>query len=195
MFARFLSGLFPASSAGESAASSGYANVWVRGNVYVAFAHQVSTHAGRGGRRARPVMFFSRHRRRFEAIIAGEVDPEDVSKRPHVRLDGHRLEEISHERWSHAQNDALGYFVWLYARLARARYVALHELEVSTLALFPQNFAAIRFWQDPDSGHWEEARKSRPRALARSWRDSRRCSLSPRSGQMRFSASRLDRDL
>ena len=54
-FARLPSGLFSASSAGESVASSGYANVWVRDNVYVAFAHQVSgPDAGRGGRRACP---------------------------------------------------------------------------------------------------------------------------------------------
>jgi hypothetical protein len=159
-FARLPSGLFSASSAGESAASSGYANVWVRDNVYVAFAHQISTRTPVAAGVARAlVTFFSRHRRRFEAIIAGEVDPEDVSRRPHVRFDGHSLEELSHERWSHAQNDALGYFVWLYARLARNRDVALDEPAVSTLALFPPYFAAIRFWQDQDSGHWEEARK------------------------------------
>lgn len=159
-FARLPSDLFSASSAGASIAASGYGNVWVRDNVYVAYAHHVAgqTPVAAGVARAL-ITFFDRHRRRFEAIIAGAVDPQDVSKRPHVRFDGYTLEEIPNQPWSHAQNDALGYFLWLYARLAHSGHVALDEPALSTLALFPRYFEAIRFWQDEDSGHWEEVRK------------------------------------
>jgi GH15 family glucan-1,4-alpha-glucosidase len=159
-FARLPSGLFPASSAGEAIASSGYANVWVRDNIYVAYAHHVSdqTPVAAGVARAL-VTFFADHRRRFQEIISGAVDPQDVSKRPHVRFDGHGLEEIPKQRWPHAQNDALGYFLWLYSKLAYSGHVPLDDLAVSTLALFPSYFEAVRFWQDEDSGHWEEVRK------------------------------------
>jgi GH15 family glucan-1,4-alpha-glucosidase len=159
-FVRLPSGLFPASSAGEVIASSGYANVWVRDNVYVAYAHYVSGQTPVAAGVARALLtFFADHRRRFQEIISGAVDPQDVSKRPHVRFDGHGLQEITSQRWPHAQNDALGYFLWLYAKLAYGGHVALDDLAVSTLALFPSYFEAVRFWQDEDSGHWEEARK------------------------------------
>lgn len=159
-FARLPSGLFSASPAGESIASSGYANVWARDNVYVAYAHHVSAQTPVAAGVARALLkFFDRHRSRFDGIISGAVDPQDVSKRPQVRFDGHALTEISNQPWPHAQNDALGYFLWLYAQLAERRHVALDEPAVATLALFPRYFEAIRFWQDEDSGHWEEARK------------------------------------
>ena len=35
----------------------------------------------------------------------------------------------------------------------------MDDVARSTLARFPQYFDAIRFWQDEDSGHWEEIRK------------------------------------
>ena len=105
------------------------------------------------------LMFYSRHRHRFEDIIADNQRAQIVSLRPHVRFDGDRLEEISSESWPHAQNDALGYFLWLYASLARAGHVALDESALDVLGLFLRYLEAIRFWQDEDSGHWEETRK------------------------------------
>lgn len=159
-FVRLPSGLFPASPAAESIVSSGYANVWVRDNVYVAFAHHLSDRTPVAAGVAQALMaFFASSRSRFEDIISGAADPEDVSRRPHVRFDGHTLEEMSNERWPHAQNDALGYFLWLYAELAASGDVPLDEPALATLTLFPRYFAAIRFWQDEDSGHWEEGRK------------------------------------
>jgi len=72
-----------------------------------------------------------------------------------VRFDGLSLGEIP-ARWAHAQNDALGYFLWMYCRLARTgRLVPDGEL----LALFALYFAAVRYWEDEDSGHWEERPK------------------------------------
>jgi Glycosyl hydrolases family 15 len=158
-FSRLASGLFSASSAGEAIAGSGYANVWVRDNVYVAFAHQVIGDIAVAAGVARALIaFFGLSRHRFLDVISGTADPEDVSRRPHVRFDGSRLSELS-EEWAHAQNDALGYFLWLYSRLALTGKVPLEADAVATLALFPRYFEALRFWQDEDSGHWEEARK------------------------------------
>src|SRR5262249_21073492 len=89
-FARLPSGLFPASSAGASIAATGYDRVWVRDNVYVAYAHHVSAQTPVAARVARVLIeFFDRYRRRFDDIISGDVNPrKDVSKRPHVRLRG-----------------------------------------------------------------------------------------------------------
>src|SRR5262245_16996917 len=109
-FVPLQSGLYPAS--GSSALGvSGYGHVWVRDNVYVAAALLERGQATAAAGVARALLtFYGRYRRRFEAIVSGTVDPRHVMRRPHVRFDGVRLREVSGEQWSHAQNDALGYF-------------------------------------------------------------------------------------
>ena len=152
-------GLFPAATVAPTA-GSGYENVWVRDNVFVAYAHFVRGQPRVAVNAAHSMMaFFEKSRPRFEAIAAGTVDPDDVKRRPHVRFDGESIAEIVDEKWSHAQNDALGYFVWLYSKLASTGTLTLDEHGARTLGLFPRYFQAIRYWQDEDSGHWEEVRK------------------------------------
>lgn len=159
-FVRLPSGLFPASSAGSSSAGSGYDNVWVRDNVYVAFAHFVSGDAPVATGVARALItFFHRHGHRFDAIVSGAADPDDVAQRPHVRFDGRTLTEIAGERWAHAQNDALGYVLWLIAALAAAGRLDPEPEAVSTVDRLLRYLSRIRFWEDEDSGHWEEGRK------------------------------------
>jgi phosphorylase kinase alpha/beta subunit len=99
--------------------------------------------------------FYSKYRGHFEAIVEGRADDRLPMSRPHVRFDGLGLVEIP-TPWAHAQNDALGYFLWLYCRLARMGRFAPDPV---LLALFALYFDAIRYWEDEDSGHWEERRK------------------------------------
>src|SRR5207237_1157891 len=105
-------GLFPAASAAPE--ESGYDNVWVRDNVQVAHAQLVLGHGDGAARAIGAILrFWWGHRHRFDAIIAGDVDPDDVMQRPHVRFDGATLRELLDQKWSHAQNDALGYALWM----------------------------------------------------------------------------------
>ena len=78
--------------------------------------------------------------------------------RPHVRFDGETISDVD-ETWAHAQNDALGYFLWLCCLMANDKAIEIGEPEAEVLASFPRYFATIRFWEDEDSGHWEEVRK------------------------------------
>lgn len=78
--------------------------------------------------------------------------------RPHVRFEGATLRE-SRETWAHAQNDALGYFLWMYCLLARRGALKPTLPEVEVLGLFARYFDAIHYWTDEDCGHWEEERK------------------------------------
>jgi phosphorylase kinase alpha/beta subunit len=78
--------------------------------------------------------------------------------RPHIRFDGVTLSELD-QQWPHAQNDALGYFLWLLVRLIEENHLAPTAGELQLAALFVRYFQAIEFWQDEDSGHWEEQRK------------------------------------
>jgi hypothetical protein len=150
-------GLYPASSA-TAGTSTGYHRVWVRDNVFVAHALAQTGRPDAAAAVARGLLtFYAKHRHRFQ--ITGEADRGLPLARPHVRFDGERLEELPDELWPHAQNDALGYCLWLCARLARTGVLVLDDGQVDVLATIAQYFADLRYWDDEDSGHWEETRK------------------------------------
>jgi len=152
-------GLFPAAAVDAATSYTGYANVWVRDNVHVAYAHYASGQPEIATRAATTLLeFFTNSRDRFTGIISGRTDPAEPMQRPHVRFNGATLSENA-EPWSHAQNDALGYFLWLYCTLANDDVISPTPEAMRTLALFPLYFEAIQYWQDEDSGHWEETRK------------------------------------
>jgi len=155
-FAPLATGLYPASAAAELGVS-GMDNVWVRDNVHVAFALSESGRPDAAAAVGQGLLtFYGSHRHRFDT---GAASGGDVMRRPHVRFDGRTLEEIDGERWPHAQNDALGYCLWLCARLARRGHLTLDARALETLSALAGYFAALRYWEDEDSGHWEEARK------------------------------------
>lgn len=155
-------GLFPAAATADSK-NTGYRYVWVRDNVYVAYAHWVMGEADVAITTLSGLMaYFKKFSFRFDEIINNPTLKEEVMKRPNIRFDGEQLSEVE-EDWEHAQNDALGYFVWLYCKVASSSVTLsrkLLEKEESEMILrFVAYFMAIRYWEDPDSGHWEEGRK------------------------------------
>lgn len=151
-------GLFPAAAA-VSAENTGYAYVWVRDNIYIAYAHYVLGQVDIAIKNVLALMsYFKKHKFRFEGIIDGRVNPAVAMDRPHIRFNGKLLAEVD-ENWEHAQNDALGYFLWFYCRLAREGQIVLQQDDVEMLVLFPLYFQAVQYWKDEDSGHWEEGRK------------------------------------
>ncbi|MFM7058130.1 MAG: glycoside hydrolase family 15 protein [Planctomycetota bacterium] len=160
-FPRLSTGLFSA-AAGEGAdfELSGYRSVWVRDNVQVAWAHLA---AGLGPEI--PVtcvqaiaQFYHRHRHRFVEIIEGRADFREPMNRPHIRFNGVDLSELP-EKWAHAQNDALGYFLWLTCRLVGTGAIWVEQTDWDVLSLLLRYWETIGVWQDEDSGHWEEVRK------------------------------------
>ncbi len=173
-FSTLENGLFPAAAVSGETEYTGYDSIWVRDNIHVAHAHWVMGEADRGktegtGSTAGPsaaavktvttlMDYFQRHRDRFDAIIAGQADANEPMNRPHIRFNGQDLCEID-QKWAHAQNDALGYFLWLYSKLALAGAIRVDESATEMLGRFVAYFDVIRYWADADSGHWEEARK------------------------------------
>ena len=155
-------GLFPAAAAAD-AQNTGYKYVWVRDNIYVAYAHYIMGQHDVAAKTLSVLMaYFKKFSFRFTNIIENPEQKERVMQRPNIRFDGETLTEID-EDWEHAQNDALGYFVWLYCTLAAQpetqSLIALNNAAVQMLSKFVLYFEAIRYWEDPDSGHWEEGRK------------------------------------
>lgn len=153
-------GLFSAAlSAGDEFGYTGYHHIWVRDNVHIANAHLVIGKPEVAVRTARTLLdWFARQESRFEAVIDNWSVAHEPMRRPHIRFQGATLTD-SIEKWSHAQNDALGYFLWLYCKLILAGEIKWDALSAKILPLFPLFWRAIRFWEDEDSGHWEETRK------------------------------------
>jgi Glycosyl hydrolases family 15 len=156
-------GLFAATAVSPANRVSGYHNVWVRDNVLVAnsfrlrgeFAPAVACMQGLS-------QFFARQRPRFLDIIQDGSHrlKDDVQRRPHIRFAAQALGELP-ERWPHAQNDALGLALWFRFVLANSGALPLTVADWEIYELFPRYFEAIEYWQDRDSGAWEEGRAVR----------------------------------
>jgi hypothetical protein len=152
-------GVYSASKSQGSDSLSGYQNAWLRDNVMVAYSKWVCGDPESACKTARGLStFLETQAPKMHAIIQKPQLKDDVHQRPHVRFDAETLAEID-QSWSHAQNDALAYVLWLRFRLANEANFPLAPAESELYAIFPRYFAAIRFWEDLDSGAWEEARK------------------------------------
>lgn len=154
-------GLFAASPSQTSDAPSGYQSVWVRDNIMVANSFV------RRGELASVVAcmqgltrFFKKQLPRFREIIEDPVGvlKEDANRRPHIRFTAETLGELP-GKWAQAQNDALGQALWFRFVLAREGAMPLTSLDREVYGVFPAYFQAIEYWQDRDSGAWEEGRK------------------------------------
>ena len=154
-------GLFAASSSQVPDALSGYQNVWVRDNVMVADSFRRRGDSSTAIACAQGLtQFFASQLPRFREIIS---DPKrflrrDANHRPHIRFTAQTLAELS-EVWPHAQNDALGEALWFRFSLANTSSFPLSASDYEIYRLFPPYFEAIEYWQDRDSGAWEEGYK------------------------------------
>jgi len=161
-FPSFDNGLFPAAIAAD-AKNTGYKYVWVRDNIYVAYSKYVLGQTEVAIKNIHALMsYFKKYKFRFEKTIDAQIKTHTVMERPNIRFDGYDFTEVD-EQWEHAQNDALGYFLWLYCKLCKEVKsdigIKLQADDVEILALFPLYFQSISYWEDEDSGHWEEGRK------------------------------------
>lgn len=151
-------GVYPAAHVGAGDLS-GYASIWIRDNVHVAHAHLIDGDVEAARRTAAGLTkFLSTQHPRLRSLFAGMADPGDPMNRPHIRFDGRRMAEID-QRWAHAQNDALGYYLWLASKLISAELWRPTAGEWETLAGIALFLELIDFPRDEDSGHWEETRK------------------------------------
>ncbi|KAJ3190421.1 hypothetical protein HDU85_000717 [Gaertneriomyces sp. JEL0708] len=144
---------------------TGYDNVWVRDNIHVAHAHYaIGQHQVATANINDLISFWLNNRERWTNCITRSCDfRDDVMTRPHIRFNGSLLQE-NDQKWAHAQNDALGYFTWLAAKLAREGHLFENngdpsDAQAEILVFIVLFFNSTEFWQDEDSGHWEEARK------------------------------------
>jgi hypothetical protein len=152
-------GLYAAVATDAAPSVSGYGRTWIRDTVMMThYQREVGRYSIARTTVATLRDYFDRHRERFIDIIEGRTDKNDRMRRPHIRFDGDTLDEIA-EPWAHAQNDALGYALWMAFLLANQGEYRLTEKDREVFALFPFYFQSIEYWHDRDSGHWEETPK------------------------------------
>lgn len=154
-------GLFAASSSQEVDSATGYQNVWIRDNVMVADSlRQLGILPPAIACAQGLTSFLQKQLPRFREIIDDPVRVllEDANRRPHIRFTAQTLGELP-EKWPHAQNDALGHALWFRYVLANTGALPMSAADYEIYAIFPAYFAAIEYWQDRDSGAWEEGRK------------------------------------
>lgn len=185
------SGLFPAAANSDNE-STGYNRIWVRDNIFIAYAQDINGQTDKAIRCAEALMeHFLGEKNKFYEILNNLEFAKKPMNRPHVVFEVEpiqdkekhksskknlfkKLKEIflntqskkdenkTNEEWAHAQNDALGYFLWFYSKLIyeeKIKFQNLSENKIEVLALFILYFEKISYWNDRDSGHWEEARK------------------------------------
>lgn len=152
-------GIYPASSGQSPTAASGYQHAWIRDNVMVAHSRWALGDVGSAVRTITQVgKFLASQVPRMVDIISQPTRKEDVQRRPAVRFNARSLAEID-EPWAHAQNDALAYTMWLRLGLVEREGVGLDGFESEIYATLARYFGAIEYWNDRDSGAWEEGRK------------------------------------
>ena len=152
-------GLFPAAVLLDQAQYTGYSYIWVRDNIHIAYTHYINGQIAPALKNlATFAEYFIVHKWRFQKILTGELDHNDPMNRPHIRFNGYDCTEVD-QKWAHAENDALGYFLWFFSLVYEREEVRISDAEIELLALFVLYFDRINYWEDEDSGHWEETRK------------------------------------
>lgn len=154
-------GLFAASPSQSSDSATGYQNVWLRDNVMVANSLRLRGDTASAVACLHGItQFLETQLPRFREIIddPARVLKEDPNRRPHIRFNAQNLGELP-GKWPHAQNDALGHALWFRFQLVNTGALALTAEDHEVYGVFPDYFDAIEYWQDRDSGAWEEGRK------------------------------------
>ncbi|MFA5553982.1 MAG: glycoside hydrolase family 15 protein [Phycisphaerae bacterium] len=150
----------------KTANISGYKNIWVRDNIHIAYAFYETGSKIKAKKCVTAIAsFFRKHIYRLKNIITHKADPNDPMQRPHIRFSGLGLKEIN-QPWGHAQNDAIGYFLWFYCKLTREGIIPEKDADIDLLAVIAKYLDAICYWKDKDSGHWEEEQKISASSIA-----------------------------
>ena len=157
-FPQLSSGLFPAINVPDLKDPTGMTNAWLRDSANVALGLLQDGQTDEARAAGRGILdCLQKVRTYFDDVIAAGSAPADASLRPAVRFTGDdsrpRLE------WPNAQNDALGYSLLLIGNLAQAGALKLTPADREMLATVLDYLHTIRYWEDLDSGHWEEVPK------------------------------------
>lgn len=164
-FPTYASGMVPASllpSDAENKSGMGYA--WIRDNAHVANALMENGETEKAAGIVRAILQITKkYESKLDNIISGATSADNVMDRPPVRVTGDTLDATG--QWPNAQNDSIGYALWIIAKAMDGEIIALEEDDLRVLNKLVAYLSAIEYWQDKDSGHWEEDRAVHPASI------------------------------
>lgn len=149
---QYESGLF---SAAAKRVETGYDKAWIRDNFYVGLALLEL-----GEKEATQKMYdaFMKILLKHEEKIDHAIDkkPEASYQYIHPRYHPETFEEFW-ESWGNRQNDSIGSLLFFFGALKKQGYPVLEsEDETRMVKKLIAYLKTIAYWQDPDSGVWEE---------------------------------------
>ncbi|MDD2402628.1 MAG: glycoside hydrolase family 15 protein [Clostridia bacterium] len=155
-------GLFPAAHYSSTDNERNYLNydfVWLRDNIHIAHTHYILGKYDIVKKNINTLIsFYIKYLWRFEKIINNKLSYNTPNNRPHIRFYGETLEECP-VKWAHAQNDAFGAFIWLLCKLIDEDILVVTQDIKCILLVTVKYLIIIKYWEDEDSGYWEETRK------------------------------------
>jgi len=158
-FPQLESGLFPAANFDNlEHDETGMADAWLRDSACVGLALLKSGRRDAASRAATAtIACLESIVDRLNEIIANGHAPEDDTLRPPVRFTGQQ--SVPQYEWANAQNDALGYGLLFIGESVKEGLIADNESLRPIIDLLINYLETIAYWQDEDSGHWEEVIK------------------------------------
>lgn len=159
-FPQLRSGLFPAANFDNlEADETGMANAWLRDSAVVGLELLTTDPDAIDISRAARSVLDRLHmvRPTFERAIANGSAPQDNADRPPVRFAGQDSEP--RYDWANAQNDALGYSLQFIGAASQAGKLEVNEDDKSIVDTVVSYLDTAKYWQDEESGHWEEVKK------------------------------------
>jgi GH15 family glucan-1,4-alpha-glucosidase len=150
---RYKSGLFAAS---KKEGNTGYDKSWLRDNFYETFAFEIIGDWKTVEVTYRAILnIFLKHEEKIDWAIKNK--PTESFQYIHARFNPETFDEFW-ESWGNKQNDAVGCILYRIGELEINRKRSIlktpdHLRIVNKLVKYLQ---AIEYWQDKDSGMWEE---------------------------------------
>ncbi len=146
-------GLFLASKKGVS---TGYDKSWLRDNFYETIAFEIIGDWGTVEKTYSAILsLLLKHEHKIDEAIARK--PTRSAEYIHARFDPDTFDEFWDE-WGNKQNDAVGCILYRIGELEnnQKRSILKTQDHVRIVNKLVKYLASIEYWQDRDSGMWEE---------------------------------------
>lgn len=148
---RYKSGLY---GAAKLSVDTGYNNVWIRDNVYVALG-LANARDNKNAIEALRGIFDILIKHEYKIDWAIKEKPDDKYKYIHARFNPITHDEY-HEDWGNKQNDAVGAFLFQVGTLYDKDVMVMRGSDdYRLLQKLVHYLESIQYWQDPDNGVWE----------------------------------------
>ncbi|MBN2141725.1 glycoside hydrolase family 15 [Candidatus Woesearchaeota archaeon] len=150
---QYSSGLFAASS---KKAGTGYDKSWLRDNFYECLAFEVIGDWDTVEKTYDALLnIFLKHEEKIDHAI--ERKPEHKHEYIHARFNPENFNEFW-EEWGNKQNDSIGAILFRIGELEHhlKRSILGTEAHVRIVNKLVKYLESVRYWEDKDSGMWEE---------------------------------------